>query len=109
MAGRTVLVVDDDPVIVKLLQVNFEMEGYQGPSMPPIRDILSQSLAEALATLGLDVAPADIHLERPARREHGDWSSNVALTTAKAAGRKPRDLAEDLRARLVADPPAHVA
>ena len=29
MAAATVLVVDDDPVIVKLLQVNFEMEGYQ--------------------------------------------------------------------------------
>jgi DNA-binding response OmpR family regulator len=29
MERRTVLVVDDDPVIVKLLQVNFEMEGYQ--------------------------------------------------------------------------------
>ena len=28
MAAVTVLVVDDDPVIVKLLQVNFEMEGY---------------------------------------------------------------------------------
>ena len=28
MQPRTVLVVDDDPVIVKLLQVNFEMEGY---------------------------------------------------------------------------------
>ena len=28
MAGETVLVVDDDPVIQKLLQVNFEMEGY---------------------------------------------------------------------------------
>jgi len=26
--ARTVLVIDDDPVIVKLLQVNFEMEGY---------------------------------------------------------------------------------
>ncbi len=26
--SRTVLVIDDDPVIVKLLQVNFEMEGY---------------------------------------------------------------------------------
>jgi two-component system alkaline phosphatase synthesis response regulator PhoP len=25
---RTVLVIDDDPVIVKLLQVNFEIEGY---------------------------------------------------------------------------------
>ena len=29
MAAPRVLVVDDDPVIVKLLQVNFEMEGYQ--------------------------------------------------------------------------------
>jgi DNA-binding response OmpR family regulator len=29
MSGPTVLVVDDDPVIVKLLQVNFEMEGYE--------------------------------------------------------------------------------
>ena len=28
MSGETVLVVDDDPVIQKLLQVNFEMEGY---------------------------------------------------------------------------------
>ena len=28
MSDPTVLVVDDDPVIVKLLQVNFEMEGY---------------------------------------------------------------------------------
>jgi CheY-like chemotaxis protein len=28
MPVRTVLVVDDDPVIQKLLQVNFEMEGY---------------------------------------------------------------------------------
>ncbi|MDQ1444457.1 MAG: hypothetical protein QOI20_921 [Acidimicrobiaceae bacterium] len=28
MADATVLVVDDDPVIQKLLQVNFEMEGY---------------------------------------------------------------------------------
>ena len=28
MADATVLLVDDDPVILKLLQVNFEMEGY---------------------------------------------------------------------------------
>jgi DNA-binding response OmpR family regulator len=28
MAEVTVLVVDDDPVILKLLEVNFEMEGY---------------------------------------------------------------------------------
>jgi DNA-binding response OmpR family regulator len=29
MAPATVLVVDDDPVILKLLEVNFEMEGFQ--------------------------------------------------------------------------------
>ena len=29
MSAKTLLVVDDDPVIQKLLQVNFEMEGYQ--------------------------------------------------------------------------------
>jgi DNA-binding response OmpR family regulator len=29
MPDATVLVVDDDPVIQKLLQVNFEMEGYR--------------------------------------------------------------------------------
>ena len=28
MAPSTVLVVDDDPVILKLLEVNFEMEGF---------------------------------------------------------------------------------
>ena len=28
MPGSTVLVVDDDPVILKLLEVNFEMEGF---------------------------------------------------------------------------------
>ncbi|HUF32025.1 MAG TPA: response regulator [Acidimicrobiales bacterium] len=27
--GRSVLVVDDDPVILKLLEVNFEMEGFE--------------------------------------------------------------------------------
>ena len=29
MPDATVLLVDDDPVILKLLQVNFEMEGYK--------------------------------------------------------------------------------
>lgn len=28
MAGQTILVADDDPVILGLLQVNFEMEGF---------------------------------------------------------------------------------
>ncbi len=47
-------------------------------------------------------------MERPARREHGDWSSNVALVTAKAAGRNPRELAGQLAEILNASPPPHV-
>ena len=72
-----------------------------------IRDALVTALRAALAEVGID-PPADVHLERPARREHGDWSSNVAMATAKAAGRPPRDLAGDLVARLQAAPPEHV-
>jgi len=72
-----------------------------------IRDVLEQSLRDALAAAGID-APAIVQLERPARREHGDWSSNVALATAKAAGRNPRELATQLADSLTANPPAHV-
>ena len=72
-----------------------------------IRDTLATALRAALTDVGID-PPAEVHLERPGRREHGDWSSNVAMATAKAAGRVPRELAADLVARLEADRPAHV-
>ena len=70
-----------------------------------IRDHLADALRAALTEAGVE-PPAEIHLERPARREHGDWSSNVALATAKKAGRNPRELAGELAERLNADPPA---
>ncbi len=44
--------------------------------------------------------PADIRVERPKQREHGDWSTNVALQLAKQAGRPPREVATLLAARL---------
>jgi arginyl-tRNA synthetase len=73
-----------------------------------IRDQLAESVHRALATLELEPLPAEVHLERPARREHGDWSTNAALTSAKAAGWNPRELAGRLAETLNADPPAHV-
>jgi arginyl-tRNA synthetase len=72
-----------------------------------IRDALESSLRNALGKLDVE-PPATITLERPARREHGDWSSNVALATAKKAGRNPRELATQLAEVLTTDPPAHV-
>ena len=73
-----------------------------------IRDVLAEAVRSALAELGVE-PPAAVDLERPARREHGDWSTNVALTVAKAVGRKPRELADALAERLRAAPPIHVS
>ncbi len=76
--------------------------------MTTIRTILSEAVAESLGALDMEADPASIHLERPARREHGDWSTNAAITRAKAAGRPPRQLADDLQAELSRRSPAHV-
>jgi arginyl-tRNA synthetase len=73
-----------------------------------IRDQLVDALRTALATLEVDPRPDVIQLERPAHRDHGDWSSNVALAAAKPAGRNPRELAAQLAETLNASRPAHV-
>jgi arginyl-tRNA synthetase len=44
--------------------------------------------------------PAEIRVERPKQRDHGDWSTSVALQLAKPAGRPPREVATLLAARL---------
>lgn len=61
-------------------------------------DRLREKLAEAADALG---APdADVQLERPRNREHGDWATNLAMTLAGRLGKPPRAIAEDLLARL---------
>ena len=78
------------------------------------RDLLAEAVCRALSVvtardgLAVDVAPEAVHLERPARREHGDWSTNVALVVAKRAGVEQRDLASSLVAELEASLPPHV-
>ena len=44
--------------------------------------------------------PAEVRVERPRNRDHGDWSTNVALQLAKGAGIPPRDLATALAKHL---------
>jgi len=72
-----------------------------------IQDNLSAALASACAAEGID-APAIIGLEQPANRDHGDWSSNLAMATAKQAGTNPRELAGRLVAHLEGQEIAHV-
>ena len=39
-------------------------------------------------------APAEINLDRPKNRDHGDYATSVALALAKSAGMQPRAVAE---------------
>jgi len=73
-----------------------------------IRDDLATAVRDALAALAVEPLPDSVVLERPGRREHGDWSTNVALATAKKAGRNPRELASQLVEQLSKDLPKHV-
>ena len=68
---------------------------------------LSAALAAALDAEGLS-QPGEIGLEQPANRDHGDWSSNVALASAKAAGANPRELATRLVTQLESQSIDHV-
>ncbi len=46
----------------------------------------------------------DLGFERPADTANGDWSSTVALRSAKLAHRAPRQIAEAIVAHLASDP-----
>ena len=65
-----------------------------------IRACLAAAIAEGDLALDPAALPAVIQVERSRQREHGDWSTNVALQLAKPAGVAPRVFAEVLAARL---------
>ena len=57
---------------------------------------------------GVDAAgaptAADIGLQRPRNREHGDWASTIALKLAGAVGAAPRELAGQIAQALAETP-----
>ncbi len=56
------------------------------------------------AGAGAEISRDDVILERPRNRDHGDWSSNIAMRIAKKLGANPRELATELAAGLAAVP-----
>jgi len=48
------------------------------------------------------VVGLEIELERPKDPAHGDFATNVAMRSAKAAGKPPRELAEELAGKIAA-------
>ena len=61
---------------------------------------LTRAISDALERLGVPVDLSRLGLERPARIDHGDWSTNAALVSAKSAQMAPRELAQRLAAEL---------
>src|SRR5699024_10775376 len=64
-----------------------------------LKTVLENLLQDALQTLSEGelsalTVPDSVHLERTRDARHGDLASNVAMTLAKSAGRKPREWAE---------------
>lgn len=73
-----------------------------------MKDQLQSLFSHAIEQLKRDeVIPADhavnVMFERTRQREHGDFATNVAMTMAKPARRKPRELAEMIVAALPSD------
>jgi arginyl-tRNA synthetase len=76
---------------------------------PGMRDMLASLVRAALADavsagdISLEVVP-EVELERPRDPSHGDWATNVALISAKAAGMNPRALADSIASRIAGHP-----
>ncbi len=73
----------------------------------PLKKHIEELLIQSLLHLKRDgIVPADMdiepQLERTRSVEHGDYASNMAMVLAKAAGKPPRELAQDIIDRLPA-------
>jgi arginyl-tRNA synthetase len=73
-----------------------------------VKEQLAQLLTDAVSALQAagdlpaDITP-DVMIERTRDRSHGDFASNLAMTLAKPARARPRDIAEKLVAALAGD------
>ncbi|NAZ82031.1 arginine--tRNA ligase [Kineococcus sp. R8] len=69
-----------------------------------LTDALTAAAAAGELTVDPADVPAEVRVERPKNRDHGDWATSVALQLAKKAGRPPREVATVLAQRLAQVP-----
>lgn len=63
-----------------------------------IKDQIIADLKKALKKLAL---PAEeVHLEHPEKAEHGDYATNVALVLAKRVGKRPMEIAKNIKDQI---------
>lgn len=71
-----------------------------------IEEKIKSAVSKALSALSIDIA--DIELEFPADISHGDFSTNIALVSAKSVGKDPRTLAEEIKNEIEKEKPAEI-
>ncbi|NBQ98174.1 MAG: hypothetical protein EBU12_08160, partial [Microbacteriaceae bacterium] len=59
---------------------------------------------QASGSLNAGELPADITVERPKNRDHGDWATNVAMQWGAKLSANPREFANLLSAELAKEP-----
>lgn len=69
-----------------------------------LAELVREALRASAGELGLPGELPEVEISTPKLREHGDFSTNVALALARRVGHPPREVAEVLAARLPADP-----
>lgn len=73
-----------------------------------IIETLTTAILASLEACGLPAPVGDLTPDPTARREHGDFQTNVALRLAKIVGRAPRDVAVEIAGALEASNTAHL-
>src|SRR5659263_320854 len=66
-----------------------------------LRTLVQDAIRDAIDSgqIALESVP-EVELERPRDPSHGDWSTNVAMRSAKAADASPRVLADAIARRI---------
>ncbi len=73
-----------------------------------IRQHLLDAVGDGLKAIGLSDIPDAVTVEKPANPDHGDWSTNAALVSARFAGKNPRQLSLELQQQLESAELEHV-
>jgi arginyl-tRNA synthetase len=67
--------------------------------------VITEAITHAISSGEIEASlPSVIPLERPKNRDHGDYSTSIALQLAKAAGKNPRDVALILQKKIGTTP-----
>jgi arginyl-tRNA synthetase len=86
---------------------NYVSRSARMPSVPKpqhlFADMLARVCGAAASVVGSGANLSRIVVEPPRDPTHGDMATNAAMVLAKDAGKKPRELAENIAAKLRAD------